>query len=41
MGGWNLQALPVVVAMLGVEDVEFLVEQLETVRDAFQRRPSP
>lgn len=33
MGGLNWSALPVVVEMLGVEDVDRLVRQLVVIRD--------
>lgn len=36
MGGLDWQALPIVVEMLGVTDVERLVRQLVTIRE--QRR---
>jgi len=33
MGGLNWQALPVVVELLGIDDIELLVEQLIIIRD--------
>ena len=33
MGGLDWEALPVVIAMLGVEDPEILIRQLVVIRD--------
>jgi hypothetical protein len=33
MGGLDWTALPIVVNMMGVRDVELLIHQLQTIRD--------
>jgi hypothetical protein len=37
MGGWDWQGLPVVVELLGVTDIEALIERLQTIK-TYRRR---